>query len=174
MTLPPVLRDQATFTLDVVRQRYGAVLGRRTMISLGPDERRPYRRLLAGMLGTGRVPDLTTSAILPALDELLDDLSDRGPVDLVTAVCAPLPVRALARMMGLPPDTTTRLGSLSAAIAGFMDRPIPGVRAARELRGLLREAASDRRRCPRADLISEVVLADLDGSRWTTPRCCRC
>ena len=58
-----VLRDQATFTLDVVRQRYGAVLGRRTMVSLGSDERRPYRKLLGDMLGPARVPELMTRAV---------------------------------------------------------------------------------------------------------------
>jgi cytochrome P450 len=44
-----------------------------------------------------------------------------------------------------------------------MDRPIPAVRAARALRGLLGEAIADRRRRPGADLISEVVNAEIDG-----------
>jgi cytochrome P450 len=160
-----VLRDQATFTLDVVRDRYGAVLGRRTMISLDSDERRPYRRLVAGMLGPGRVSDLTASAVLPALDGLLDDLADRQVVDLTAEVCGRLPVLALARMMALPPESAVSLGELSAAIAGFMDRPIPAVRAARALRGLLAEAIATRRRRPGDDLISEVVNAEIDGER---------
>jgi cytochrome P450 len=159
-----VLRDQAMFTLDVVRDRYGAVLGRQTMISLDSEARRPYRRLVAGMLGPGRVPGLMARAVLPVLDELLDDLADRDAVDLATAVCGRLPVDSLARMMALPPEVAGSLGELSAAIAGFMDRPIPAVRAARALRGLLGEAIADRRRRPGADLISEVVNAEIDGA----------
>jgi cytochrome P450 len=162
-----VLRDQSVFTLDVVRDRYGAVLGRRTMISLDSDERRPYRRLLAGMLGPGRGPELTARAVLPALDEVLDDLAEGQVVDLTAAVSGRLPVLALARMMGLPSDVTTSLGELSTAIAGFMDRPIPAVRAARALRGLLAEPMANRRRRPRSDLISEVVNAEIDGERLT-------
>jgi cytochrome P450 len=162
-----VMRDGAVFTLDVVRDRYGAVLGRQTMISLDSDERRPYRRLVAGMLGPGRVPDLMARAVLPVLDEMLDDLADREAVDLATVVCGRLPALALARMMGLPPEVAASLGELSAAIAGFMDRPIPAVRAARALRGLLGEAIAERRRCPGADLISEVVNAEIDGAPLT-------
>jgi cytochrome P450 len=159
-----VLRDQAMFTLDVVRDRYGAVLGRQTMISLASDERRPYRRLVTGMLGPGRVPDLMARAVLPVLDEMLDDVAARDEVDLATAVCGRLPVRSLARMMGLPPEVAGTLGELSAAIAGFMDRPIPAVRAGRALRGLLGEAIAERRGLPGADLISDVVNAEIDGT----------
>ncbi len=162
-----VLRDQDTFTLDVVKDRYGAVLGRRTMISLDMDARRPYRRLLAGMLGPSRLPELTANAVRPALGEALDDLADREVVDLATAVCDRLPVLALSRMMGLPPDVAPALGELSSAIAGFMDRPIPSVRAARALRTLLAAAIVDRRRHPGADLISEVVNAEIDGGPLT-------
>jgi cytochrome P450 len=161
-----VLRDQATFTLDVVRERYSAVLGSRTMISLGSDERRPYRKLLGAMLGPGRVPDLMAGAVVPALDDLLDDLPTQHPVDLVDTVCGRLPVHALTRMLGLSADLAARLGELSAAIAGFMDRPIPGVRAARDLRRILGEAVAERRRCPRSDLISEVVWTDAGREPW--------
>ncbi|HWC38940.1 MAG TPA: cytochrome P450 [Acidimicrobiales bacterium] len=161
-----VLRDQATFTLDVVRERYSAVLGSRTMLSLGSDGRRPYRKLLGAILGPGRVPDLMAGAVVPVLEDLLDDLPTQHPVDLVDAVSARLPVLAMTRMLGLSADLAPRLGELSAAIAGFMDRPIQGVRAARDLRHVLREAVADRRRCPRSDLISEVVWADGDPALW--------
>ncbi len=162
-----VLRDQAAFTLDVVRDRYGAVLGRRTIMSLDSDERRPYRRLLVGMLGSGRGADLMARAVLPALDEVLDDLAERQTIDLTTAVCDRLPVLALARLLGLSPDVRTSLGELSTAIAGFMDRPIPAVRAARALRGLLGAPIANRRRRPRPDLISEVVSAEIHGEPLT-------
>ena len=159
-----VLRDQATFTLDVVRQRYSAVLGRRTMVSLDSDERRSYRSALAGLLGPGRLAELVATGVVPAVDDLLDGLAGPAPVDLATAYASQLPALVLTRILGLRPDVAAYLAELSSAVAAFMDRPVPGARAARSLRRLLQEAVTDCRRSPRPGVIAELCRAEVAGA----------
>jgi cytochrome P450 len=73
---------------------------RLSVVSLDPPQHGPRRRWLARDFY--RALDRARPAIQVTVDDLVDALPPHGPVDLVPAICDPLPLSALAALMGCP------------------------------------------------------------------------
>ena len=59
-----------------------------------------------------------------AVEELLDDIQPKGAMDVLTALAAPLPVRIIAEMMGVPYEDRDRLRAMADGIL-FINRGEP-------------------------------------------------
>jgi cytochrome P450 len=107
--------------------------------------------------------------------ELLDEALARGEVDLVEALTYPLPVVAIAEIIGVPPEDREQFKHWSdAAVAslgvGFFAPPSP--EQMREQMALRQEMnqyfvplAEKRRAEPRDDLLTGLVQAEHEGSK---------
>jgi len=104
------------------------------------------------------------------LDELLDDLPT-GPFDLIPAYCTQLPVRIIARLLGVPEAIWPDLLAWSAAmVAMYQSGRTPAVEvaantAAAEFAAFLRGYIKERRNDPRDDLITELIAAEENGEK---------
>lgn len=107
------------------------------------------------------------SFVRRAVHELLDELEPRGRMDVLTDLAAALPVRVIARMMGVPYEHRDRLRELADSIL-FMNRGEPyRLRPLTEgMRGIVEYAAplvEERIEHPGDDLISILAGGERGG-----------
>lgn len=157
-----VLTDTERFSVGVVEERYGAVLGR-SMLTAAPTVRRALRRVVATHLRPDRagLDDLVDAVVAARVDELA--AAADGPVDLAPLLAGQVPARVLVRLLGLPEDEWVGVARLAAAAAGLLADPRAALRAARALRRSFAEQVRARRADPGDDVVTALSRVDVDG-----------
>jgi cytochrome P450 len=98
--------------------------------------------------------------------ELLDDIDPRRPVDLVDSLCAPLPMLVIAELLGLPAEDRENFRRWSDAImAAATDLTEENALQALELIAYFDVQLDQRTDTPTEDLLSGLLLAEVDGAR---------
>ncbi|NMI00028.1 cytochrome P450 [Pseudonocardia acidicola] len=165
-----VIRDPATFSSDTTRLVPAAAPVRRGMLTqIDPPEHRALRRVVSAAF-TPRTVAALEPRIRTVTGQLLDAAGER--FDLVDALAFPLPVIVIAELLGLPAEDRalfrTWADGLFAMQVDDPRDPALGQRIAAalaEITDYLTEHCRDRRTDPRADLISALVTAEVDGRR---------
>jgi cytochrome P450 len=180
-----VVRDTKTFSSEVggaatIEDLPADILdARRNFLEFDPPKHGRYRRLISTSFTPGAV-----AAYEEWLRALVCDLLDRvlplGELDLVHELAAPIPIRVLARVLGLPEEKLPRLVELGDRLLVDTDPDFVGELAfsgereedrykpfgspwADELCALGREYYADRRACPRDDVLTRLAVAEIDG-----------
>ena len=139
-----------------------------------PDHTR--LRTLVSKAFTPRAIESLRGRIEQMVDALLDVAVDRGEMDLIADLAYPLPASVICEMLGVPLQDRDRLREWSADIARSLDAVIvsdPEVIARANAAGVaLREyferLVAERRRAPRADILSGLIAAEEAGDRLST------
>jgi cytochrome P450 len=140
----------------------------------------PAHTRLHALIARGFTPKVI-AAIEPRIREisrqLLDEVIERGTMDLATEYAVPLPMKVIAELIGIPAEDWPRFRRWSDMIlrisygqSGGDDssRGLDEFRAATaEMDPYLAELVEQRRRQPRADLLTRLVEAEVDGERLT-------
>jgi cytochrome P450 len=109
-----------------------------------------------------------------AAREIVDRVIDKGKCDFVTEIAAPLPLKIICDMMGIPESqwafvferTNTILGAGDPEYTSDVQQIIPNLlKAGAELAELVQDLGRHRRAHPTGDLTSELVNAELEGER---------
>ena len=149
----------------------------------------PYESGLAAMLRMDppdhtRLRSLASKAFTPrAIDQwkprmeavagaLIDRIPPGEPFDLIRDFAGPLPVVVIAELLGVSSEDHERFRHLSDQVVkslgdGSLEEVHQAFAARAELSAVLGAIADDRRRQPRADLISGLVAAEEAGDRLT-------
>ncbi|MDQ2583793.1 cytochrome P450 [Saccharothrix yanglingensis] len=133
-----------------------------------PPAHTRYRKLVTRVF-TARAVERLRAFTERTAHRLLDALDPTGPVDLVEAYCAPLPVTVIAEVLGVPPEQRRRVLALGAAAAPSLDMGLPWRRfravetALAEFETWLADHLRRLRSHPGDDLLSELVAAREDG-----------
>ena len=92
-----------------------------------------------------------------------------GTGDFVTDVACELPLQAIAELLGVPQEDRHKIFAWSNQMVGYDDPDYQGdgEDAAAELLGYSMLMAADRRACPRDDIVTKLVHAQVDGSHLT-------
>ncbi len=102
----------------------------------------------------------------PVARSLIADLVPSGQADLAVDIAARYPLELLARVLGLPPDTTGEFASAYLALKrGIEPDPRTGTRSEQaigELRSMLTPMLEDRRRQPAGDALSVFAGLPVD------------
>jgi cytochrome P450 len=152
-----VISDQDAFGSDGVVTTLRPVLGQRSMMALGPAERRRFRSVLGSVLGPRNTAALAADILTPVVASAIARLPARGEADLVAEVTSVIPPMVIARLMGLDPQAAPLLLGYAMEMAGYLDHPKQAVQASRALRRLFEPVVEDRRRKPGDDLISALL-----------------
>ncbi len=116
-------------------------------------------------------------SLAPAISQLTDDCIDRfpdGPFDLLPALAQELPVKVIARLLGVPEAMSPQLLAWSNAMVAMYQarrsREIEdaAARAASEFADFIRDYVALRRRNPASDLITDLIAAEENGGRLST------
>lgn len=139
------------------------------LVTEPPDHTR-YRKLVTRVF-TMRAVERLRERTEEVADGLLDDLERRadGPVDLVEAYCAVLPVTVIAEVLGVPEEERGRVLDFGSAAAPSLDlglglgRYRSVARALARFDGWLGDHLDRLRRDPGDNLLSQLVAAREDG-----------
>lgn len=147
----------------------------KSMINMDDPQHLRLRRIVARAF-TPRMVGHITDFISSTARKIVDDLVDRGPCDFVAQVAAPMPLRVICEIVGVPESHRKFvLERSNAVLSGFdpeyaatpRDAPAILLGAVHDLYALAESLAGDRRRHPADDLTSRLVHANLDGERLT-------
>jgi pimeloyl-[acyl-carrier protein] synthase len=152
----------------------GYQLAKSMLVSDPPDHTR--MRALVSKAFTPRMIEQLRPRIVAIVDGLLDRIAERGPrFDLITDLAYPLPVVVIAELLGVPPEDREVFEEWSALLAASLDPLVSAdlmgrVTQARDgLHSYLRGIIAQRRREPKADLISALVAVEERGDVLSEP-----
>ncbi|WP_424973726.1 cytochrome P450 [Dinoroseobacter sp. S124A] len=140
-----------------------------SMLELEPPRHTRLRGLVTRAFTSRRV-----AALAPEIEALCQELIDafpEGPFDLLPAYCTPVPVRIIARMLGVPEAEAPQLLAWSHAMVGMYQASrthameVAANDAARAFTDWVSDLITARRRSPGEDLMSALIAAEEDGAR---------
>ncbi len=178
-----VSRDVATFTsskgirLEDMDEEEAAA--RKTMMEMDPPEHTRYRRLVNKGF-TRRTVESFEDPIRELAAEVVEKALENDEFDFVHDIAEELPMRMLGRLLGTSDEHGRQLVDWGDALLGntdpeFTDFPVDLVDtdefrmipfrspASIEIFQFAQEQASDRRSCPRDDIISQLLEPAVDG-----------
>jgi cholest-4-en-3-one 26-monooxygenase len=135
------------------------------MLNIDP----PQHTKLRGIVSRGFTPRAIGSlreALTARAARIVETAMAEGTGDFVTDVAAELPLQAIAELLGIPQEDRGKIFAWSNEMIGYDDPEYGGdsQAAAAELVGYAMTMAEDRRGCPRDDIVTTLVHAQLgDG-----------
>jgi cytochrome P450 len=183
-----ILRDTKTFSsahgVTLEEQSEEEVEARRSMIDMDPPQHSQLRRLVSKLFTRSAVAQYE-GFVREQARLVLDRGLPKGDFDFVEEISRELPIRVLARIMGVPDQDLPMCVELGDAMIAQADpeysravidkedtseyRLLPfRSPAAVELMAYGHELADQRRAEPRDDLVTKLVQAEVDGQRLTT------
>lgn len=143
-----------------------------SMLELEPPRHTRLRNLVLRAFTSRRI-----AALDPDISQLAEDLIaafPAGEFDLLQSFAQPLPVRIIARLLGVPEEMAPDLLSWSNAMVGMYmagrsreaeDRAVAATEA---FVAFLRGYIDQRRARPADDLITQLIAAEMEGDRLST------
>ncbi|MBD3663008.1 cytochrome P450 [Sulfitobacter sp. TSTF-M16] len=177
-TVNALLRDRRLGREPVNPRPYGPhmadwiALETHSMLELEPPRHTRLRGLVLRAFTSRRI-----GALAPDITEICQDLIDAfpdTPFDLIPAYCTQLPVRIIARLLGVPEEIWPDLLRWSRdMVAMYQTGRTHAVEAAAntaaaEFTTFLRDYVKKRRHDPRDDLITELIAAEEAGEKLST------
>jgi len=163
-----VLRDHVTFSNARGQNPAGPQTGVPSLSTTDPPLHDQLRALVSRAFTPRRVAE-SEPRIRALVRDLLAALPGRE-FDLVPRVAIPVPVVVIAEMLGVSPDRGADFRRWSDALVALMEKPRePGlIASALEMTAYFREEVIPRRRSePRDDLVSALLVAEIDGRKLT-------
>lgn len=130
----------------------------------------PQHTKLRGIVSRGFTPRSIGNmrqVIAERADRIVREALKKDTGNFVTEVAAELPLQAIADLLGVPQqdrgkifEWSNRMISYDDAAPGEEDDPSM---AAAEILGYSLEMAEDRRGCPRDDIVTKLISAEIDG-----------
>ncbi|XXX74927.1 cytochrome P450 [Sorangium sp. So ce134] len=139
-----------------------SIMLNRHMLEVDPPDHTRLRGLVQRAFSVRTMEGLRPR-IQGIADELIDAVADRRRMDLVADFAFPLPIAVIAELLGLPLEDRgqfrrwTKLLLAASSDPGLVERTMPAVE---ELEAYLQALLAARRKAPRDDLISALLLAE--------------
>src|SRR5260370_22312550 len=161
-----VLTDNLRFSSTVYESSMGQVMGA-TILQMDAPEHQRHRALVAKAFRARVLEQWSDTVIGATVNELINAFAVDGRADLIEQLTFPFPVRVISRILGLPEADWPRFLRLSTDLIAIMRNHHRALAASAELRRYFEQIIADRRRNPADDLVSQLVLAEVDGQRLT-------
>jgi len=153
----------------IIRHREGSgrdtiELQRFVLLNIDP----PQHTKLRGIVSRGFTPRAINNlreALSARAERIVAVALAEGTGDFVTDVACELPLQAIAELLGIPQEDRRKIFAWSNEMIGYDDPEYhgDGPGAAMELIGYSMTMAEDRRACPRDDIVTKLVHAQVDG-----------
>nr|WP_157165532.1 cytochrome P450 [Streptomyces typhae] len=177
-----VLADQATYSSDMTpiapTQEDFAAFTQGNFVGMDPPEHRKFRTLVSQAF-TPRVVQGLEPRIEAVCRRLLDTVADQDRFDVVDTLAYPLPIIVIAELLGIPADDHPLFQEWAATLFGGdqlgetpdaadLERALQAIApTVREMNGYTLDHIRHRRAHPADDLISKLIVAEIDGVRLT-------
>ncbi len=159
-----VLRDNETYSSTVYEGIMGAVMGR-TILQMDEPEHRLHRALVSPTFRSKVLEQWEGDLVQRVVNELIDGFAGRGEADLVQELTFNFPVQVIAQILGLPRADFPAFQRWAIEITSVASDWERGSAASAALRDYFADVLAERRRHPAQDLISDLLVAEVDGRR---------
>ena len=142
----------------------------RSLLVIDPPDHTRLRGLVSRAFTPRAIADLEPH-ITQIVDEMLADLPENEPFDLMERLAHPLPITVIAEMIGVPPEDRDRFQSWSERVARILEPTITRAEmdaalvAGAELSDYFRVIIEQRRADPQDDLITRLITAEEEGDK---------
>lgn len=143
-----------------------------TMIQMEPPNHTRLRGLVQKAFMARQIETLRPR-LQRLCDHLIDRMLEQQEVDLLPAFATPVPVIAIAEMLGVPVEMKDHLLRWSHAMVAMyelgrtVEQEQRAVQATREFYDCLADIVRERRRQPSEDLITKLIEAEDQGDKLT-------
>jgi len=181
-----VLRDDKDFSTEIVPERYGPILGKKTVVGMQGPSHRTIRRAFAAALSPAEVSRMREETLIPTINGLIDRFDHRHRrADLVGEFAQLLPVSVTLQLLGISIAEAHRIRRCVSDALNFATNPLPAMRSARELRSIIRASringndplggrlvravtSDGSEDIPEVDLVNHLLLLLVAGVETTT------
>ena len=139
------------------------------LLNIDPPQHTKLRRIVSRGFTPRAIGNLRQ--VLAARAERIVQLAlTEGTGDFVNDVACELPLQAIAELLGIPQEDRRKIFAWSNEMIGYDDPEYGGdaQAAAAELVGYAMTMAEERRGCPRDDIVSKLVHAQVDGGQLSS------
>lgn len=159
-----MLLDDATFSNRATAKGIGLVLGR-TITEMDGAEHARHRALIMPSLLPRALKGEFLERVRAIADERIDNFVARGAGDLVEEFTFTYPLRVFTHILGIPADEVDTVHRWAIDLTRVGADPLKGFQASQALADYFAPILAERRREPRADMISQLVQAEVEGQR---------
>ena len=163
--LAAAFRDEERFPAGPAYARTTEPTVGRSFISMEGDEHRVYRALATPAFRPRAVAAYDDRALAALAHELADAFAHDDEVDLMPRFAQRFPLLLICRLLGIPRGDEERFQEWAIGLLSFPFDPDRARRASAEFTDYLLPVIEDHRRRPRADVISELLAAEVEGRR---------
>ena len=131
----------------------------------------PEHTKLRGILSRGFNPRAIGSlrrALTDRAERIVAAALQAGTGDFVADIAMELPLQAICELLGVPQQDRGKIFSWSNRMVGYDERSADdddGMAAAAEILGYSLVMAEERRACPRDDIVTTLISAEIDGNQ---------
>ncbi|MGV0792757.1 cytochrome P450 [Mycolicibacterium sp. XJ1819] len=160
-----LLRDNETFSSEIIIQAFGDVFGKHVILGMDEPEHGRHRALVAKAFSQKALARWEDTLVNKVGDALIDRFADRGSAELTKEFTFPYPTLVIAGLLGLPQEDYAQFQRWSISLLSFTVNPERGREASQALADYFRPILDARRAEPRDDLISGLADAEIDGEK---------
>lgn len=158
------LTDSMSFSNAIYEHNIGKGFGRSITLMDPPDHPR-YRRLFQKAFLPKQIASWGSDHVEPVVNDLIDRFLARERAELVSEFTMLYPFHFIYRQLGLPQDDVETFHALAAGLMCVSTDMEHGLEANAKLGAYFEMLLEERRRIPRDDLVSQLVLAEVDGEK---------
>jgi len=155
-----IIRFEDGITRDAVEMQ------RVILLNIDPPHHTDMRRIVSRGFTPRAISNLR-EALTARAQQIVLKAIEEGTGDFVTDVACELPLQAIAELIGVPQEDRKKLFHWSNTMIGYDDPELggqeAGAMAAMEIIGYAMEMAEDRKACPRDDIVTKLLEAQVDG-----------
>jgi cholest-4-en-3-one 26-monooxygenase len=158
-----IIRHQEGATRDQIE------LQRFVLLNIDPPQHTQLRGIVSRGFTPRAINDLR-STLSERAGQIMRTALESGSGDFVTDVAAELPLQAIAELIGIPQDDRRKVFDWSNDMVGYDDPEYTAdpAAAAAELVGYAMAMAEDRRQCPRDDIVTKLVHAQVEDGQLSS------
>lgn len=161
-----VVTNYADFSSSLMGASETSVL-KDTLVATDPPDHRKLRNLV-NQAFTPRSVARLSSRVTEITQELLDEVRERGKMDVISDLAFPLPAKVIAEMLGVPSedwDIFKRWALIGDTESTADDDGTNELTLKQELSTYFTQLLQERRRIPREDLITSLTQAKVDDEQ---------
>lgn len=165
--LERAIRDSERFPQGPAYRRHTEPPIGRSFISMDEPEHQIYRRLATPTFRPIAVARTDHGPMIELAHQLIDELEHESVADLMEGFARRFPLAIICSMLGLPREVEVDFQRWANALLSFPFDPEGARRAGKEFTAYLEPLVRERRRAPRGDVLSQLLLAEVEGRRLT-------
>ena len=161
--------NTAIIRLGEVQTEESLAMQRLIMLNIDPPQHTKLRSIISRGFTPRAISNLR-GVLTERAARIVATAMAGGTGDFVADVACELPLQAIAELIGVPQEDRKKIFDWSNTMIGYDDPDFAadGQAAAAELVGYAMLMAEDRRQCPRDDIVTKLVNAQIDGGELSS------